>query len=539
VVVKETAEKKKREQLIIALLGLAIIALAALDMGRFFVRLDLSRNGMYSISDVSKKIARYLPEQASLTYYVSDKLAGRYPFPQQIQDMLGEYATYSGGKISFSVMDPAKSKQPLQLENLGIVSQQMQVVEKQEINLATVYSGIVIRYLDRYETLPFVSDIGTLEYDISSKIRSLVSKKDRAIGILLGDSSKSLDQDYRYLNSELQSQYRIQPIQPGADIPPDLTALFVIGNKDLDEYDLFPVDQFIMSGGKALFAVSAINVDLAQQLRATKVDNTAIVDMLAAYGARIRDELVLDSVNQRISFSVQANRMMVVNYPMWITVSDRTVAKDNPITARFAGLDLYWPSPLESIEREGVKAEALVSTSPDSWVQKDTFETNPLLTQATGGQDTGPRSQHVLALTLSGILKSFFQGKQIPTRAGEQSRWTTVRAESSDTRLVIVGDAEFASDMIQYTQASYNMEFLSNCAEWLGREDDLLAIKTRSQVDLRLNAMTDPARKSRAMLSSQIINVAIIPLLVVAFGVLRLALRRRKRGEQASVRETP
>jgi ABC-2 type transport system permease protein len=538
-VVKAQGERKKREQLLVTLLVVAVIVLAALDAGRFFVRLDVSKNRMFSISDVSKKIARELPEHVTITYYVSEKLSSRYSFPQQIKDMLGEYATYSRGKIDLAVVDPGKSKTPRNLESLGIVAQQMQVVEKQEVNVATVYSGVVIQYLDSYQTLPFVSDVGTLEYEISSKIRSLETKQERSIGILLGDKRKSLDRDYRYLMQELQPRFRVEPIQPGAEIPPGIQALFVIGNRDLDEYDLLPVDQYIMGGGKALFAVDSIDVDLAQQLRATKVADTAVSDMLAAYGVRVKDELVLDSVNQRIQFRLTPTQIMVVNYPHWIAVSGATVSRTNPITARFAGLDLYWPSPLEPIERQGVKAETLVSTSPNAWVMKDRFETNPALSNTPVMQDTGQRGQYTLALTLSGTFTSFFEGRPAPTRTGEKPRSAVMRGKSPDTRLVVVGDADFASDMVQYTQASYNLAFLSNCAEWLAREDDLLAIKTRSQVDLRLNGIADPALKSRAMLVSQLINVALVPLLVVAFGVIRLAMRRRKKGERLEVREKP
>jgi ABC-type uncharacterized transport system involved in gliding motility auxiliary subunit len=104
-----------------------------------------------------------------------------------------------------------------------------------------------------------------------------------------------------------------------------------------------------------------------------------------------------------------------------------------------------------------------------------------------------------------------------------------VIARSPETRLIVVGDADFASDMIQYTQAAYNMTFLSNCAEWLSQEDDLLAIKTRAQVDLRLARIQDPARKAAAMRASEVLNVAVVPLCVVAAGVARLLLRRRKK----------
>ena len=525
------ADVKKKEQLITAVLAIVVLVLGIVDTQTFFFRLDASRNRMFSISDVSKKIARELPDQVSITYYVSDTLAARESFPQQIEDMLGEYAAYSGGKITLSVVDPASSKTPVQTDSLGIQARQMQVVEKQQLNLATVYSGIVIRYLDKMDSLAFVQDVSSLEYELSSRIRALVTGSSRTIGVLVGDSRKSLDNDYSYLLQELGTQFTMQPIQMGEDIPPGISALFVLGNRDLDEYGLYPVDQYIMSGGQVLFAVDAVDVDLAHQLQAAKVANTAVFDMLASYGVRVMPELVLDGgSNKRVTFRVSQNQIMTVNYPLWVGVTSKTAAVDSPITARFAGLDLYWPCPLEAIPREGVTEKTLLSTTADAWVMADRFETNPMLTNLPEVQDSSAHAQRILAMTLSGVFQSWFKDRQAPVRAGENPRTAAPLAASPDTRIVVVGDADFATNLLENTQAAYNLSFLSNCAQWLGMEDDLLAIKTRSEVDTRLNAIQDPAQKSRAMLSAQVINVGIIPLLVAAIGFIRLALRKKKKG---------
>ncbi len=536
-VVKAAGDAKKRESLVVVLLVAAIALLAAMNAGRFFLRLDLSRNGMFSISEASKSIARSLPERVSITYFKSEKLARRYPFPQQIEDILGEYAVFSGGKVSLSVIDPATSKNAPNPDSFGVTSRQMQITEKQELNLATVYSGVVLQYLDRYETLPFIEDPGTLEYEVSSKIRSLVSQKDSVVGILLGDGRKSVDQDYKYLMQELQSHYRVETIDRGADVPPSVTALLVIGNRDLDEYDLLPVDQYIMAGGKAFFAVDAVDVEITMQWGAAKTGKTAIFDMLSGYGARVKDSLALDSVCQRLPFRAQNNQIMIVSYPFWITVTNQSVSRTNTITARWAGLDLYWPSPLEIVERQGVKAEALFSTSVEGWTMSDNFQINPMLSNTPYILESGPRGSYPLALALSGTFRSFFQGKQIPARVGEKSRWSSIAASSPDTRILVVGDADFASDMIEYTQAGANPVFISNCVEWLGMQEDLLTIKTKSQADVRLNKITEPAAKARAILFVQILNIAVVPLFIIAFGVIRYILRRRAKGERQEAGE--
>ena len=523
----ETRRFKRR---VIALLVVLDMLLAFLVSARFFFRADLSRNGIYTLSAATRSMVASLPEPLSITYYVSDTLRGRSLFPSQIQDLLDEYATWSRGRIIVRALDPLKSGQGVNVESLGVRARQMQVVERDQVNLATVYSGIVLRYLDRVAALPFVSDLSTLEYDLSSQIRSLVSARTRTIGVLLGDSRRSLGQDYRYLQQELGFQFKVQEVERGAPIPAELGVLFVIGTRDMDDSAAFAVDQFIMRGGRVLFAVDPVDIDLAAGLVARVNKNTEVEDALGVYGARVAPEIVLDTLDQRISFSVQQGRYMIVPYPAWISVAARNTDATHPITARFGGLDLYWAAPVEPIERQGVSAEVLARTSPNAWAMKDPFETNPMIVQTMKGPTQGSPAQIDVALALTGTFHSGYAGRPIPAPSGDKATTPAV-TESPPTRLIVVGDAAFASDIAQYTQASYNMTFLSNCAEWLSQEDDLLAIKTRAQADTRLDLLPDPAAKAAAMRTSIAVNVVIVPLLVILVGVFRLLRRRRRKHE--------
>lgn len=529
---RDHGEKQRFQRRIIACLVVADILLAFLVSARFFFRIDMSRNAIYTLSAASKGVVAGLPEQLSITYFVSDALRSRYPFPSQIEDLLDEYATWSRGRISVTSIDPSRGRPSVSPESAGVMPRQMQVVDRDQVNLATVYSGIVMQYLDRTAALPFVSDLTTLEYDITSQMRALVQNRPRTIGILLGDSRRSLAQNFRYLRQELSFQFQVREVERGAEVPADVPVLFVIGNRDIDDNAMLRIDQFIMRGGKALFAVDSVDVDLAAGLAATVEKNHVVEDALAQYGVRVDDALVLDVLNQKISYSVRQGQYMVSPYPFWVALSGRDVSATHPITARFAGLDLYWPCPIGIIERQGVSAQVLARTSPNAWLMKDNFSTNPALGPMLEQSATG-RAQYDLAVALSGTFRSAYAGRSIVSPQGESGPKRTLLESSAATRIIVVGDANFASDMIQYTQAQYNMGFLSNCAVWLAQDDDLLTIKTRAQVDTRLDAITDPAGKAAAMRSAMIINVALVPLLVVAFGVARLLIRRRRKGQAA------
>lgn len=522
--------QKKSTELLILLLMLSVVVLLALNTSRYFVRLDFTANKAFTISKVSKKLFQEIPEQVHITYYLSERLRSLYTFPAQIEDLLQEYAAHSRGKIIVSVLDPAKTGDADKVESLGVYPQQIEVIEKDERSVARVYTGIVMQYLDRFETLPVVGRIDTLEYELTSRIRKVVNNEKRVVGVLMGNTDNSMQQNFQALHAELSQDFSVTEVGRGEDIPDEISILFVLGNRDLAEFDIFPIDQYIMRGGRALFAVEGVNIDFRRNLEAVKMENSPLLDMLENYGVRVRRGLVLDEYcknfrQPRVIFG-QVMWQLMDKYPHWITVADQFVSRDNPITARFGGLDLYWSSPLELIEKSSIIAEAIIKTTPDAWLMEDQFETLPDRSAALFFMDKESRKQYNLAAVLTGSFNTFFT--VIPERDGELREWQEIKKSSPENRILVVGDLDFATDFYQYTEAAYNMGFLSNCAEWLANDDDLLEIKTRVTRDIRLNKIQDPGEKARAIIMAQAINVVLIPALVVAFGVFRFFKRRKK-----------
>jgi ABC-type uncharacterized transport system involved in gliding motility auxiliary subunit len=215
--------------------------------GRLWFRLDLTKGKLYTISAVSRNLHQDIPDQVRITYYLSDKLKSIHPMPGEIEDLLREYAGFSRGKIQLTVRDPAKAKITSQVEQLGIMPQQIQTMEQDQASVMTVYTGIVIEYLDQIDTLPVVFSLETLEYDLTSRIRSMVRGDTRLLGVMLGDNSKSWNDDYRQLQTTcVQAGYQFRPINPGEDIPETVTVLMVLGGVEtFDEAALYQIDRYI------------------------------------------------------------------------------------------------------------------------------------------------------------------------------------------------------------------------------------------------------------------------------------------------------
>jgi ABC-type uncharacterized transport system involved in gliding motility auxiliary subunit len=530
----------RKQAFTITALSIIAFALALLVSRRFWFRLDLTKNKAYTISQVSRNLRDEIPDQVRITYYLSDKLRSIHPVPGEIEDLLREYAAYSRGKIRLVVRDPVKAQLAEQVEGLGIQPQQIQTVEQDQASLVTVYSGLAIEYLDKVEVLPVVFSLDTLEYDLTSRIRSLVRGGERQLGLIIGDSFRQWNADYGYLDQTFTGAgYRLRLIPPGDEIPDTLPALFVLGGvEELDDWALYRIDRYIRQGGKAFFALEGVYVDTVNgSLEARKLEDKGLLEMLASYGVTVRPELALDRAALTLQYQTRspggAMQIRIVRYPHWIGVLAENGNGAHPVSARFGGIDLFWPSPLETHPPEGVEAMPLFTSTAEAWAMRDTFYTNPDISYLFERDAPETRGTKILGASLAGTFPGWFKDAPKPVREGSEEELPDMPAGARPSRIIVVGDTDFATGLINASGARQNLDFLLKAADWLGNDDDIIGIRNRQPQAGRLDRIIDPEKKAAAMGFIQIVNVIVMPLVLIAAGIL-LAWRRGARSRAAA-----
>jgi ABC-type uncharacterized transport system involved in gliding motility auxiliary subunit len=444
------------------------------------------------------------------------------PIPGEIIDLIREYAAHSRGTIRFADRDPARAGLIREVEELGIIPHQIQVPDRTGFTIATVYSGILIEYLDREVVMPVVFALDTLEYDLTSRIRALVRNTERNIGIIVADAHRQLFGEFSLLHRELLfSGFRLVLIGPDDFIPPTLQALIVLGGtEDLELHQLYLIDLYIRGGGNVLFAVDGIKVDIRGEFEARAALDQGLLAMLANYGAVIRRALVLDEASLNFSFQSQeggATVVQTVRYPHWISVQAGNPY--HPVTASFLGLDLFWPSPIELFPPPGVTAEVLFTSSPQAWLQSERFITNPNLLHFFEEERAESPGTRILGVSLSGVFPSAF----------ELSPVSGFNEGQNPSRLIVVASTDFAGDFMQITRGEgRNLDFLIRAVEWLSNDEDIVAIRGRGVQAGRLDRLTDPAQREAAMILSRTINTVIVPLAVALAGAF-ICVRRKKK----------
>ncbi|MDR2053229.1 MAG: GldG family protein [Treponema sp.] len=534
----------RKQSAILTALTIAAFALAFLVSQRVFFRLDLTKNRAYTISDVSRRLYTEIPDQVRITYFISDKLASIHPLPGEITDLLREYAAYSRGRIQVTLRDPVKANMVEAVESLGITGQQIETVEQDQASIATVYTGILIEYLDMMEVLPTVFSLDTLEYDLTSRIRAMIRGTEREAGILVGDSQKQWARDYSYLDRAMTgSGYKLRVIVPTDIIPPSLPMLLVFGGvEDLDDWDLYRIDHYIQSGGKVFFAVETAAVDMEYGANVRLLEDRGLLAMLSSYGARVKPALALDRAALTLPFQSAGpggqTQIRFVRYPFFISVLNQFGNPRHPVTSGFNGIDVFWASPIELVPVEGVEETTLFTTTPDAWLQTENFSINPDQSYGFNLEEEATLGTKILGAALTGKFPSWFKGKPKPAREGVDDELPDMPAEAGDSRIVVIGDTDFGSAYIQYTRSQQNLDFFIKAVDWLGNDDDIIGIRSREASSGRLDKITDGEKRAAAMVFARILNVVFIPLAVIVLGLLIALRRRRLTGVRAGTGQT-
>jgi len=457
--------------------------------------------------------------------------------PGEIEDLLKEYAGFSRGKIQLLVRDPAKTRLAEVVEQLGIIPQQIQTVEQDQASVVTVYTGIVIEYLDEIQVMPMVFSLETLEYELTSRIRSMVRGNARLLGVLYAGDPRSFSENYRYLmNSFVQAGYQLRLISPEEEIPETVPAIIALdGVESFDETVLYRLERFIQNGGKVFFTVKGVHINIDGDLGARPVYDRGLLEMLSFYGVTALPEIVMDRTALTIRYQTGspsgAVQVRITRYPQWIRVLGENGNPSHPASAKFSGLDMYWASPLELHETEGVDAVPLFTTTNEAWSMREPFYTSPEMPMVFSKDADATAGVKILGVSLTGVFPSWFAGRPKPEQE-DGSELPDMPAEAKPSRLIIAGDTDFATSFMNVTEAQRNIDFFIHAADWLSNDDDIIGIRSRETRSNRLDKIFDPAKRTATMRFAQLVNVFIIPLLVIIAGLL-LAWKRRAGGRKA------
>lgn len=168
------------------LIYLAVVILINVVGMTLFFRLDLTRNGSYSISAASKRVVSTLSEPLTVNVFFTRNLPAPHNNTERyLHDLLEEYAINANKYFNYRFYDVspeaegitkgAKTNREL-ANSYGIHPVQIQAIEKDEVKFKKAYMGLVLIHGDMIERIPTITSTSGLEYQLTTAIQKLNNK---------------------------------------------------------------------------------------------------------------------------------------------------------------------------------------------------------------------------------------------------------------------------------------------------------------------------------------------------------------------------
>ncbi len=340
--------------------------------------------------------------------------------------------------------------------------------------------------------------------------------------------------EFDQLKGILRQDYRVQDVDLDAadGVPGEVDVLLVLKPKNLKERAVYSLDQYLMRGGRVIVCAGGYDPDFGPNGLTVRPVDSGLDAWLKHNGIEISKTLLLDDSNQPLPIPEVRNTIfgavqtwVMRPYPYLVAIRNAGF-RERAITAKLDAVGIYWGSPIEAEPgaSKDRKLIPLLSSSSRSWT--DDNVTNVGHVNYTVPPGTKP---HLVAAALQGSFDSYFAGQPAPPVAGDSSRKEVPIARSPDSRLAVIGDAEFVSDLVSRIlgrqQGGFfvqNLGFVQNLIDWMNLDNDLVSIRSRAAAGRQLARVP-----KNAALSIEVLNY-LVPLIVLgALGLTRYWRRRR------------
>ena len=487
---------------------IAVVVVLNLLGGNIRGRLDLTREGLYTLSDGTREILGALDDIVTLRLVISDELpAELQPTLRDVEDLVADLRRAAGGQLVVENLNPNDDAEvATEARNLGITQNEFNVLRDDEFEVRRGWFGLALLYADQREVIPFINRTDDLELRLLSAIAAMTAEERPGVAFLTGFGSQG-PETFPSFAQALSQRYDVQTIDLTVDTVPALSRdtldmVVVAGpQQPLGGPAVEAIRSFIGAGGSALFLIDKHQVSPESPMMYPVF--TGLEEFLQAKGIGTDAGVVLDhSSNSNINMGQQGFFTVVRPYPLW-PIALR--GDDHPTTRDLSNLTVGWSTAL---------------TVTDSTVRKLWVTTEMGAIQAAGGiimPDAllDPNPDDFQTLTLAAARDPAAAGGN-----GESSMEGDGAA--AEGRMIVVGDVDFLQE--QFLRASpQNLVFAVNAIDWLAQDEALIGIRSKLR--------TPPAMAFTSEFQAGLLkwgNLVGVPLLFVALGTARVTGRRRR-----------
>jgi ABC-type uncharacterized transport system involved in gliding motility auxiliary subunit len=495
-----------RDTLAVLGIGLAIVLflslnlLASTTLGR--VRLDLTEDGRYTLSEGTRRTLSRIEEPVTLRLYMSEGLREVSPrladHAGRVRDLLQRYVRLSGGAIELDILRP----EPFSPEEDQAVADGLRAMPAGN-GRDSLYFGLSgTNSTDDQEAIPLFSPERTafLEYDVTRLVHALANPRKPVVGILgalpMTGNMATGEKPWRVVELMRQS-YRVRSVKPeGGSIHPDIDILLLAQPHGLSDAARYAVDQFLMRGGRILAFADPFAEFFGYRQDAGANGAAARLDagtraLLEGWGVRIEPgTVVADRTHAREVRSRVGGRDTVVGYVGWLALSGDALATDDAVTANLSQLALKSAGAIEARDGAAARVTPLARSSTQSMpLSVETVANFPNPARLLSDFKAEDR-RHTLAARVDGPFETAFPDGP-PVGAGASGHKA---ASDEGAHVILVADADMLADdawthsrqrngeSVSVPYAN-NGDFVVNALDNLGGGSDLIGLRGRGLDD--------------------------------------------------------
>ena len=553
-------DSRRTSDILKFLIGIMLLVILNQLAGRFPARWDLTEERRFSIQPPTKELLRNLQDQVYIDVYLEGELpAGFARLRKSIKETLDEFKVYAGDNLQYKFVDPSQATASASrnqfyasLAEKGIQpSNVIDTRDGQRIEKLVFPGAVVAQGTQETGVLLLKGNKGAgpdqqlnqsiegLEYEFASAIRGLSSQRERRIGLVKGHGELS-DHHIADLTNSLSAQYELGNVN--LSIYQDLigydAVLVLKPIQAYSEVEKYNLDQFIMQGGKAMFFLDALHLEM-DSIKGEGTYafpyQTDLDDLLFRYGVRINKDLVVDRFGQRYPIIVgtignQPN-LQWMPWPFYPLLNHKG---DHPIVRNLDAISSQFISSIDTVKAEGVRKTPLLFSSQYSLSAEYPVRVSLNDLRKDFNPETFNQGPIPLAYLLEGRFTSLYKNRLIPEGIFNQNR-----LDEGNSSIIVVADGDMMTsqknpkteqplpmgfDLASQQEAFANRDFLLNSIAYLLNDQGIINARNK-EVKIR---PLDTVKIAESKLSWQVFNLVTPLLLLLIYGIARHFIRKRK-----------
>lgn len=459
------------------------------------MRLDLTQNNLYTLSEGTLNIIEELDEPVNLYLIFSEEASRDLPqirsYARRVRELLEEFANHSDGQLTVQYIDPL----PFSEEEDQAAAYGLQAVPV-GAGGETLYFGVAgTNAFDDVQAMPFLQAAKEqfLEYDLAKMVYTLGTPDRRTVGLLTSlpmaagfdPATQSMREAWAVLG-QLEQLFDVRTIDPASgELPEDIEVLFLVHPRDLSESIQYQIDQFVLGGGRAIvFLDPFAEIDRGDpndpMARMTAGSASQLPRLTEAWGVEFDATRAMGDSQYGIG-TATARHIGIISVPAAGLDQEDIVSADlEVVNLTSAG----WFSPLEDAT---TSMEALIQTSESASpieASRFRFMSDPA-SLLEGFAPSGER--YTLGARISGPASSAFEA---PPEGFDPAAHLAESGEEG-INVLMFADADMLSDRLWVQRQAFlgqsilspfadNGSLAVNAVDNMLGNQDLISIRTRA-----------------------------------------------------------